>query len=108
MLRSKSGVPPIPFVVEIEILPKAIEYPDYPEDPDEFDPDKVDPDRFATLYADEMGKVFFRRNASNARPMVEEIVQCLRGEVDEVFRPIQRALKARNAARESQTGVDVS
>jgi len=108
VLRSKSGVPPIPFVVEIEILPKAIEYPDYPEDPDEFDPDEVDPDRFATLYADEMGKVFFRRNASNARPMVEEIVQCLRGEVDEVFRPIQRALKARNAARESQTGVDVS
>ena len=73
---------PISYVVEVEILPK---YKNHPED-------------FASLYADEMGKVFFRRNAANARPMVGEIVQSIKSEVDECFRPIQREFKAINAA----------
>jgi len=79
VLRKQSGVPPFSYVVEIEIFPKV----------------KKSEEDFATLYADEFGKVFFRRNASNARPMVEEIVHCLRNEVDELYRAIQRELKAK-------------
>ena len=77
ILKRGTGIPPIAYVVEVEILPKK----------------KKDERDFATIYADEMGKVFFRRNASNARPMVEEIVQCLRSEVDEYYRPLSKQPK---------------
>lgn len=74
ILRRQSGTPPVAYVVEIEILPRV----------------KQDDLDFATIHADEMGKVFFRRNASNARPMVDEIVQYLRCEVDDYYRPLKR------------------
>ena len=74
ILKRQSGTPPVAYVVEIEILPRV----------------KQDDLDFATIHADEMGKVFFRRNASNARPMVDEIVQYLRCEVDDYHRPLMR------------------
>ena len=84
ILKRQTGTPPVAYVVEIEILPKV----------------KSGKSDFATIHADEMGKVFFRRNASNARPMVEEMVQCLRSEVDEYYRPLMSRGECDSLAKE--------
>ena len=86
ILQRQSGIPPIAYVVEVEIRPRV----------------KTDDQDFATIHADEMGKVFFRRNASNARPMVDEIVQCLRCEVDEYYRPLVRQQQKRQQQQHVQ------
>ena len=80
-LRAGNGTPPVSYVVEVEILPMMLKKGEL---------------EFATIYADELGKVHFRRNASNTRPMVSEIVNYLRSQVDDYYRPQQRILAGKD------------
>merc|ERR1719431_1894098 len=70
---------PSQFIIEIEIFAWD---PNHPKNPNPFGPDCPN---IAPIYEDEMGRVSFRRNASNYSPLVSEILEFAKHQVDQYY-----------------------